>query len=503
MRTIVLSLASLLFASAVAVAQTAPNDPVYAGYLRLYAGERDAAYNHFEALHAKDPANLAAWFGLLFAHEARLEYDASLGPSFEKAIQEFLDRADERYSRSKADAEALFYLAQAYLLRSTYRIDQDKGVFGAARDAAKAKNYGEAYIKQHPEHGDAYLALGLYNYYVDIAPNFIKVLRVLLFLPAGGRAEGMKQIERAGREGSLFAPLADGALADIYGAFEGRLSEAISIGERLVRRFPSNAELRFDLAERYMHPTVEAYDRAAELYNGIIEQKKSGSVEDLEARYRATIGLANLRRSQWRLDEAIALLTPAIEQNVAKPEWVLPTFLIRRSNYRALLNDPGATGDSQRVLADKKMTTWHKAAQGQITFIDGRKNSAEAAIYTALVPGNRYVVEHRWDEAIAVYDKVEATHHADWQVKYRRAYLEFMRANYDVAARALNEIAASKAVMPAWLKAQAMLNLAWTHDLAGRRAEALRLYKQIANDYEREAASNAARVGLISPYRRG
>ena len=33
-------------------------------------------------------------------------------------------------------------------------------------------------------------ALGLYNYYVDIAPTFLKVLRVLLFLPAGNRAEG-------------------------------------------------------------------------------------------------------------------------------------------------------------------------------------------------------------------------------------------------------------------------------------------------------------------------
>jgi tetratricopeptide repeat protein len=503
MLTIVRSLAIVLFTCAVAAAQTATTDPVYAGYMRLYAGERDAAYKHFEALRAKDPTSLAAGFGLLFAHEARVEYDASLGPSFEKAIQEFLDQADQRYARSKADTEALFYLAQAHLLRSTYRIDQDKGVFGAARDAAKAKSYSETYIKQHPEHGDAYLALGLYNYYVDIAPNFIKVLRVLLFLPAGGRAEGLKQIERAGREGSLFAPLAEGALADIYGEFEGRLSEAISIGERLVRRFPSNAELRFDLAERYMHPTVEAYDRAAELYTGIIEQKKSDSVEDLEARYRATIGLANLRRSQWRLDEAIALLTPAIEQSVAKPEWVLPTFLIRRSNYRALLNDAGAAADSQRVLGDKRMATWHKAAQGQITFIEGRKNSAEAIVYTALVPGNRDVVEHRWDDAVAVYDKVEATHRGDWQVKYRRGYLEFMRANYDVAARVLNEIVLAKAPMPAWLKAQAMLNLAWTHDLAGRRAEALRLYKQIVDDYEREAASNPARVGLISPYRRG
>ena len=47
-----------------------------------------------------------------------------------------------------------------------------------------------------------------------------------------------------------------------------------------------------------------------------------------------------------------------------------------------------------------------------------------------------------------------------------------------------------------------MLNLAWTHDIAGRRAEAVKLYKRIVDDYENEASSGSARVGLISAYRR-
>lgn len=485
-------------------AQTAANDPLYAGYMRLYAGERAGAFKHFEMLRGSNPRSLAPWFGQLFAHQARVEYEESLAPSFEKAVDEFLDHAGQRYSRSKDDAEALFYLAQAHLLRSVYRIDNDKGTLGAARDAAKAKGYADTYIKQHPEHGDAYLALGLYNYYVDIAPNFIKVLRVLLFLPAGSRSEGMKQLERAAREGSLFAPLADGALADIYGSIEGRLPEAIAIGERLVRRFPGNAELRFDLADRYMHPTVERYDEAAAQYTLIFEQKKSASVEDLEARYRATVGLANLRRTQWQLDEAIALLSPVIDQQPAKPQWVMPTFLIRRANYRALLNDAGAASDAERVTRDRTLAAeWHEPAQAQIAFIEGRRKSPnEATIYASLIPGNRHVVAHRWDAARAVYDQVAAAYPGDWQVRYRKAYLEFARGNYEAAGRGLSEIVSSPAVMPEWLRAQAMLTLAWTHDLAGRRADATRLYKRIVDDFEREAAVGPARIGLITAYRR-
>jgi hypothetical protein len=498
------TVALALFACAVpAAAQTsAANDPIYAGYMRLYAGEREAADKHFETLRARDPKSLPAWFGQLFAQQTRVDFEPALAPAFETGVAAFLDQAEQRYSRSHADAEALFYLAAGYLLRSTYRVDHDKGVWGAARDAAKAKGYADTYIKQHPEHGDAYLALGLYNYYVDIAPNFVKVLRVLLFLPSGSRSQGMTQLERAGRAGSYFAPLAEAALADIYSSFEGRLGEAIAIGETLVQRFPTNADLRFDLAQRYMHPAVEAYDRAAAQYTVIGEQKNGSSIEHLEARYRATLGLANLRRSQWRMEEAIALLTPVIDQGIAKPAWVSPMFLIRRANYRALVNDAGAAGDAERVVADKRMATWHKAAQGQLAFIAARKKSGEGAVYASLIPGNRLVVEHRWDDATAVYDAVAASHPGNWQVKYRRAYLEFMRGNYGTASQGFTEIAASNAPMPSWLKAAAMVNLGWTHDIAGRRAEALKVYKRVVDDYENEAASGAARVGLISPYRR-
>ena len=485
-----------------AAGQTAAPDPVMAGYMRLHAGEKEAAAQHFQALRASDPKNLPKWFGLLFTQNTRLEEDPSLIPAFERDIAAFLETAEDRYSRSKADSEALFYLEAGYLLRTIFRADNDKGLFGAARDAAKSKGYGDEYIKRHPEHGDAYFALGIYNYYVDIAPNFVKVLRVLLFLPSGNRAEGLKQLERAGRDGSFFAPFAESARAEIYGSLESRPAEAVKIGEKLVERFPGNTELRFSLAQGCLHPAVEAYDRAAEQYNAVLERYTGSSMEHVIARHRATLGMANLRRSQWRLEDGIALMTPAIDQKPEAPAWVLPTFLLRRANYRALAGDPGAVEDARRVLADPKMGDWHKGARTQIAFIDNRRKTDEGAIYASLIPGNRLMIEHKWDEANAVYDRVAAAHPGSWQVRYRRAYLEFLRGNYDAAGRGLNEIVSSNAQMPSWLKAAAMLNLAWTHDIAGRRAEAVKLYKRIVDDYENEASSGSARVGLISPYRR-
>jgi hypothetical protein len=86
-------------------------------------------------------------------------------------------------------------------------------------------------------------------------------------------------------------------------------------------------------------------------------------------------------------------------------------------------------------------------------------------------------------------------------VRYRLAYLDFARGNYAAAAPAFDAIASTTARIPNWLRAAAMLNLAWIHDIGGRREEALKLYKRIVDSFENEAALGAARLGLIAPYR--
>jgi tetratricopeptide (TPR) repeat protein len=198
---LILVVAPLLGSTVPATAQ--PGDPIAAAYQRLYEGDPDEALQQFEALHAQNPQQLPAWFGSLFTGFARLQADDSGEAAFERSLDEFLAAADARYSRSRADAEALFYLGHASMLRAAYRLSEDKGMWGAARDAARAKGYAEQYIRQHPEHGDAYLTLGIYNYFVGIAPTFAKVLRVC-FMPGGNRAEGLARSRARGHDGNLF-----------------------------------------------------------------------------------------------------------------------------------------------------------------------------------------------------------------------------------------------------------------------------------------------------------
>jgi hypothetical protein len=490
-------------AAAPAAAQSARAEQVASGYQLLYAGDERGAIRHFQSLLGTSPDDLAYRFGLLTAERERLDNDVPLRADFERRLDGIIALADKRYGRTTQDAEALFYLAQAYLMRARYRVDYDKGMWGAARDGVKAKNYSEAYVKVHPEHGDAYLPLGLYNYYVELAPAFFKVLRFMLFLPAGNRAEGLKQIERAASQGSLFGPQAQELLVEIYAQLEGRTADAVAAGELLQQRYPSNDDFAFTMAEVYASAGVEDHGRAAEVYERIADRRKKDETPDAaEMHYRALLNLAEARVSQWRIDQAIGVLTPVIDARVATPAWVLPHFLLRRSNYRALTNDPAAADDARRVLSDPAMASHKAAAEGLLKWIEPRNVSGDAATYAALIPANRLAYEGKWDEARRLYEGLAARNPQSPLIRYWLAHLDFASGHAERALAPFMTLANGGRSVPENLRASALLHVARTHDLAGRRDVAKRFYQQIVDSYESQRAAGAARVGLVTPYKR-
>ena len=225
------------------------DDDVLAGYQRFYRGDKQGAGQDFERMVAAKPGRLAARFGLLQVLEDRAGGNHALEGEFERQMDAFIADAEARYNRSATDDEALFYLAYAHFLRASYRFDHDKGMWGAARDGARSKRLSDAYVKRHPEHGDAYFMLGAYNYYVEIAPSFVKLIRPLLFLPAGNRVEGLKQLERAYTQGSLFSFQAGMLLMEIYGRWR-HARDAVRVGD--APRTPRRTRgAWFQLAEQF------------------------------------------------------------------------------------------------------------------------------------------------------------------------------------------------------------------------------------------------------------
>jgi predicted Zn-dependent protease len=336
--------------------------------------------------------------------------------------------------------------------------------------------------------------------YVEVAPAFVKLIRPLLFLPGGDRAGGLKQLERAYTEGSLFSYQAGMTLTEIYGSLEGRPTDGVRVGEQLARTYPDNPEIQFALAELYLGPAVEDYGRAAAQYEKVIAAE-SRRAAPRPALYRAQLGLASSLMQEWRADDAIAVLTSTIDRNPAAPAWVVPNFILRRANYRALLGDARAADEANRVLAEPRWKDQHKSADGLVTWIASRQGSGESAIYTALLRGNRLAAEHKWDDAAAAYEPVRRDHPEDPQVRFRLAQLQFARGDAAAAASVAAPLAADRRA-PNWIRAQSLLIVGRSHDLAGQREAAKRAYSQIVDDYEKESAIWPARVGLVTPYRR-
>jgi tetratricopeptide (TPR) repeat protein len=487
-------------AQASARTTSAEDDPVLAGYQQFYAGDLDAAQQTFEKLTAAQPGRLAPEFGALQILEQRSDTDKKFEAEFERRLDAFVAAAQTRVDRSDKDDEALFYLANAHMLRASYRLDHDKGVWGAARDGARAKRLSEQYVQRHPEHGDAYFALGTYNYYVEIAPTFIKVLRLFLFLPSGNRAVGLEQLERAYRQGSLLAPQAGVTLMEIYGGFESRPADGLRIGERLAAQYPENPKIQFSLAELYESPAIEDFERAAATYERIIAYEDHRPGRERPAKYQARLGLSSARFSRWRVDESLAVLDDLIARQPAEPAWVMPNALLRRANYRALLNRADAEDDLKAVLAQERWKDWHKAANDRVSWMQRRRGSGEADVYASLIAGNRLMALRQWDAAAAAYEQVRAHHPDDPQVRFRLALVAFRRGNAERALPEFNAVA-NAPTAPDWLKAQAVLHAARAHDLANRRPEAVKLYQRVTDRYDTESAAWAAKVGLVSPYK--
>src|SRR5579864_4793149 len=340
------------------------DDALRAAYEAYYRGDKAGADAAFHKIVAQRPDDLGGAFGRLVVAYSRLGPHSAASPAFEQSINAFIGRAADRYDRNRTDEDALFHLAFAYTLRSAYRFEYQTGVIGAARDGGRARGYIDTYLKAHPEDGDARLVRGMYNYFVDLAPSFVHIFRFLLFLPAGNRVGGLADIEYASAHGALFGRMAQLQLVPIYGALEGRPAEAIALGERLERALPANDDAAFALADVYISPAVEARDLAGRMYEGVIDRHQTDeSLDGVTARARALYGLAGARFDAWRCDEALGILSRTIDTPGSAPEWVLPRFLLRRSGYRMLLNDPHAGDDAQRVLRDPAMTRWHDDAR--------------------------------------------------------------------------------------------------------------------------------------------
>ena len=109
-----------------------------------------------------------------------------------------------------------------------------------ARAGVEARKHLLRCLQLDPSMADAYLGLGLYNYYVDTLSAMAKVLRFFMGIPGGDKREGLRQLEIASTMGELTQAEARFNMAKSLRNYDRDYARAEKAAAPLAAQYPTN-----------------------------------------------------------------------------------------------------------------------------------------------------------------------------------------------------------------------------------------------------------------------
>ena len=168
---------------------------------------------------------------------------------FEDAIQRAMQLAQTRIGNNEKDLRASYSLGVSHGIRANYNFLVRKAWMDALRDATAARKLHNRVSELDPSMVDARLVQGAHDYVVGSLPWHIKMIGFLAGF-RGDRERGIRTLEMVAQKGVQNRVEASILLAAIYRR-ERRPGQAIPLLEDLVRRFPRNHLLRFEMVQMY------------------------------------------------------------------------------------------------------------------------------------------------------------------------------------------------------------------------------------------------------------
>jgi len=109
-----------------------------------------------------------------------------------------------------------------------------------ARAGVEARKHLLRCLELDPDMADAYLGLGLYNYYVDTLSAMAKILRFFMGIPGGDKREGLRQLEIASTKGELTQAEARFNMAKSLRNYDRDYARAQQAAAPLLKEHPRN-----------------------------------------------------------------------------------------------------------------------------------------------------------------------------------------------------------------------------------------------------------------------
>ena len=141
---------------------------------------------------------------------------------------------------AKSDtAEMELYAGLGYALRArSMGIRYEK--MPAIRAGVDGRTHLLRCIELNPDMADAYLGLGLYNYFVDTLSTMARIMRFFMGIPGGDKNVGLRQLETASTKGELTPMEARFYMAKNLRNYDRDYARAEKAAAPLVAAYPEN-----------------------------------------------------------------------------------------------------------------------------------------------------------------------------------------------------------------------------------------------------------------------
>lgn len=414
----------------------------------------DKAIALFDGLIKDDPGDPKAYFfkaEVFFWLYLLTDFDEQYGEAFRENSELTIETAKEKLKSNEDDQNSLLYLGRAYANLGRYHVVNNHYIkaYWASR---KGKKTLQALIEEDPACYDAYLELGLYYYYMDVA-KVLKLFSLLLGIEAD-RFLGLEYLQLSAVKGPLTRLDAYFFLEDIYQKYEEDPEKARGFGEELAVRYPSNPLFLSKLASSYRQ--LGLFDQAISLYETILEADDDPRFSKLRRSARYQIGkcYSSLNRFDAAISVFEGIVADACEKSERADHWTYPWSIYQIGHCSELEGKRNAALARYRQIKKDPDPSCYEAAQ---TRIEEPLTEFDRAMERA---GN-LLAQTKYDQALGSYSQVlvKIDAGAEGFPPANRAQVDFwiartyqIRGDCTEAVIAFRRVLSSSASSPDWLK---------------------------------------------------
>lgn len=251
------------------------------GIEAIYAVDIPEAVKHFSEALKRYPKHPYPHFGMAMTKWATLEYledesDPALEHEYAEMTEEAIKIGADWLDEHPGDANAYLCVGGMYGLRARLAVLQHRWI-KAYFDGRKALRNTRKALKINPELYDAYLGLGMYEYYAGTLHGAIKVLA--MFLMRGDAGKGLEMLNACKEKGYFNALAAKLLLIEIYTTTGSKYADsktAVKWSKELRGKYPNHPQMHFvEIVSLYEDKQYDESRAEALLYLKAVEEGRA------------------------------------------------------------------------------------------------------------------------------------------------------------------------------------------------------------------------------------